>query len=349
MSLNELNRKAIKRRGSPQEKAAKKSVERKHGPTEENYQFDYASNYRDVEKFSLCKRFLANEVGKQFGECANIIEHGEHFQFFAPDHPDDDDWNDPDIGPRVRMEYGTEYSAFIKQKSVYDTKCAQVYHLIWSKCTMAMRNAVKEHEEFEIWDRRKDALSLWLRIVDISMNGTGAPENDSKKINEARHRFDRVHQRQNESVGDFYNRFNENYDAMVAQGASLIQIIIPNGLNAQQLRNLRERQAEEEELMKAMSFLNKLDKLRFSGLMDDLENAKQFGRDEYPETLVEAYAMANRYRKNGLRVDLASRGGVERYDAAFTTSTDEKRAPKDKKGKNKSKDKKDNVKCYHCN
>ena len=276
MSLSELNKKAVKRRGTPQAAGSKKTFERKTGVTAENYQFDY-SNYRDVEKFSLCKKLLYTEVGKQFGECANIIEHGEHFNFFAPDRPDPDDWEDPIEGPRVRMEYGTEYAAFIKRKSVYDARCAQVYHLIWSKCTTAMKNAVKEHEDFVIWDRQQDALPLWLRIADISMNGTGLPENDSKRINEARHRFDRVHQRQNESVGDFYNRYNENYDALVSQGARLIQVLIPDDLNEDQsslnFQTIREEQNQYEEEMKAMSFLNKLDRTRFSTLLDDLENA----------------------------------------------------------------------------
>ena len=347
MSLSELNKKAKMSRGA-QSQNKRKFSESRQGPTEQKYQFDYSSNYRDVEKFSVCRRLLASEVGKAFGEAANIIEHGEHFVFFPPDYPDDDEWNDPDVGPRVRMEYGTEYSAYVKLKTAYDTKCAQVYHLIWSKCTISMQNAVKEHADFNVWDRHKDVLNLWLRIVDISMNGTGAAENESKRINEAKHRFDRVHQRQNESVGEFYYRFNENYDAMVSQGAHLVQPLIPGGLTNEQLQEIFELHAEQEELLKSMSFLNKLDKIRYSGLMDDLDNAKQFGRDEYPKTLVDAYSLANRYRKNGVRIDSASRGRVERYDAAFVTADGRKSSNATKNEKKQQKEAKSNVTCYHC-
>ncbi|MGK4422370.1 hypothetical protein ACSLVQ_29390, partial [Klebsiella pneumoniae] len=84
--------------------------------------------------------------------------------------------------------------------------------------------------------------------------------------------------------------FNENYDAMVAQGAQLIQMFVPEGLDEDLLREMRNEHRQNEEEMKAMSFLNKLDKSRFSTLLDDLENAKQMGRDEYPTTLVDAYA-----------------------------------------------------------
>lgn len=347
MSLSELNKKAKMSRGA-QSQNKRKFSESRQGPTEQKYQFDYSSNYRDVEKFSVCRRLLASEVGKAFGEAANIIEHGEHFVFFPPDYPDDDEWNDPDVGPRVRMEYGTEYSAYVKLKTAYDTKCAQVYHLIWSKCTIAMQNAVKEHADFNVWDRHKDVLNLWLRIVDISMNGTGAAENDSKRINEAKHRFERVHQRQSESVGEFYYRFNENYDAMVSQGVHLVQPLIPGGLTNEQLQEIFDLHAEQEELLKSMSFLNKLDKIRYSGLMDDLDNAKQFGRDEYPKTLVDAYSLANRYRKNGVRIDSASRGRVERYDAAFVTADGRKSSNANKNEKKQQKEAKSNVTCYHC-
>jgi hypothetical protein len=296
----------------------------------------------------LNKKFLHSEIGKALGEVANIVAYGEHFVFYAPDRPDPVDWEDEFDGPRVRLEYSTEYSQFIKRKSMYESKCTQAYHMMKARCSPSMWNAVKEHPDFQQWDREQDALALWLRIQDISLNGTGLPENDSKKKNEARHRFDRVHQKQNESVGDFYSRFIEHYDAMVSQGANLIQLMIPEGLEGELLEEVYAQHRVDEEAMKAISFLNKLDKSRFSTLLDDLENAKQFGRDEYPTTVVDAYAMANRYRKNGSRLDTLHRGRADRYDAAFA-ATESKGNPKGNKGNKGQKDKKkDGVNCYHC-
>ena len=69
--------------------------------------------------------------------------------------------------------------------------------------------------------------------------------------------------------------------------------------------------------------------------------------DEYPTTLVDAYAMANRYRKNGSRLDSLQRDKSERYDAAFAANG-EKGSDKGNKGKKAHHDKKDGVKCYHC-
>jgi hypothetical protein len=245
MSANQ-NIKVAKRRGTPRAAGGQKVSERKSGITETNYQFDY-SNFRDVEKFSLNKKFLHSEIGKALGEVANIIAYGEHFVFYAPDRPDPADWEDEFDGPRVKLEYSTEYGQFIKRKSAYESKCTQAYHMMKARCSPSMWNAIKEHPDFEQWDRDQDALSLWLRIQDISLNGTGLPENDSKKKNEARHRYDRVHQRQNESVGDFYSRFMEHYDAMVSQGAYLIQIIIPEDLDEDQLEEVRDQHRVDDE------------------------------------------------------------------------------------------------------
>lgn len=178
-------------RGTPHAKGHRKPADfrKPAGSNENNYSFDYSTNVRDVERFSTYKRLFTIEVGKQFGECASIIEHGEHFGIYRPDVPSDLEWNHQENGPRVRMEYGTDYAAYVKQKASYDSKCTQLYHLIWSKCTVAMRNAVKEHPEYEAWDRNKDALQLWIRVNHISLNGTGEEENNTKKINEARHRL----------------------------------------------------------------------------------------------------------------------------------------------------------------
>ena len=117
MSLAELNKKAQKQRGTPQTSGSRKNADRRSGVTQENYRFDHG-NFRDVEKFSANKKMLHKDLGTQLGEVAHIVEYGEHFTFFAPDYPDPDDWDDPVEGPRVRMEYGTEFGAYIKRKSV---------------------------------------------------------------------------------------------------------------------------------------------------------------------------------------------------------------------------------------
>ena len=359
MSLKKLVEKANPRKPKGNHKAADKqnNQPRRGTPSAENYCFDYNVNYRDTEKFSLCKRLLSAEIRSRFGEPVAIIDHGEHYAFYPPDEPDPEEWQDPERREIVKIQYGADYQTFIRQKAQYDDRCIQVYHVIWSRCSTAMRNAIKQNPDFERWDRESNALALWLCVVNISMNGVGLPENDVKKQNEARHRFDRMRQRPQESTGDFYDRFTEHYDAMLAQGAMLLETFYPTIEDETEEQRL-EREAFEaeartkEEAMKAMSFLTKLDRLRFQRLLDDLENAFQFGRDEYPTDLTLAYALASRYVDRGARVDgLVNKG--EKYNAAFVaphTKGDQKKldanTPPGNKGKGKDKGK--GPKCFHC-
>jgi len=273
MSLAKLAAKARARTQPKDQRSGQKPAVKKSIINEDNYFFDFSINYRDVEKFALCKRLLSNQVGKVYGECSCIIDYGEHFVFIQPTPPGPEDLEDDFNGTLVKMQYQAAYSNYIKRRTEYISRCSQVYHLIWSKCTTAMQNAVKQDPNFPVWDQEKNALELWLKITFISINGTGVPENNAKRINEARHRFDRVHQRKDETVGDFYDRFNQNYDAMISCGAYLYQYHIPDAADPEIRQEIRAHGTTQEEEMQAIAFLNKLDRNRFGSLRDELDNA----------------------------------------------------------------------------
>ena len=304
MSLADLAKKAAEHKGKGGQKAKDGAKpDRKPGITKENYQFDYSVNVKNIETFTLAKRFLTNDIGETYGEHSTIIESGAHFMMFAPDTPQPAELEDPVNGEIVRMQYKTEYANYIRKKADYDAKCIQLWHFIYAKCTIAMKNALKQYNNWTVINNTKDALALWLAIVDISVNGTDTAEPSAKRVMEALHRFDRLHQKTTESVAEFYDRFNENYDAMVAQGAKLYNVTIPEGIDPEAEAEARVEANEREELMKAMGFLNKLDRTRFKGMIDDLVNSSHRGRDEYPKTLIAAFIMASNYKENGLRVD----------------------------------------------
>jgi hypothetical protein len=334
MSLAKLASKAKNAgKGVPKSKSA--FVPRRAEPTHENYSFDFCVNYRDVEKFTRNKKLLSAEIGSKFGDAATVIDYGVHKEFNLPDI-DPADLQDPNTGEIRRIQFQAETQNVVKSRQDYDNKCAQIYHIVWSKCTISMQNAIKQDPDFDDYDLARDPVRLWLRIVDISLNGIGLPENDEKKINEARHRFDRIAQKKDETVGLFYERFNVFYDAMVNQGAQLYQIIIPANVPADIQDVLRQEAANREEKAKAMAFLNKLDKSRFGGMLDELDNAYQNNRDEYPDTLVQAFNKASRYKKDGRFVDgmMSSKQEID-FSAVYATVKEEKGKQSNKEGKEK--------------
>jgi hypothetical protein len=182
-----------------------------------------------------------------------------------------------------------------------------------------MQHAIKMDVDFPVYERVKDPVRLWTRIFDVSMNGTGIPENEATRLENARYRFDKISQKPTETVGEFYQRFLQHYDAMVGQGALLYNVIIPAGLTAEQQAEITAEQELKEEALKATSFIKKLDG-RFKTMRDELNNAYDMGRDEHPDTLNAAFTMASRRRENGRLVDSQIKDRADLHGAAFVAA-----------------------------
>ncbi|NBR23750.1 MAG: hypothetical protein EBU08_08270, partial [Micrococcales bacterium] len=234
---------------------------------------DY-SGKRDPQKFDRISRALSSYVTRLMGWNGSIFENGVEHEFEEIEQPDEDeltDENDPHHFASAMYIEAMKH----RMKSVreYETNKPKVYAIIWGQCTDAMLHKIREAENFDEFDLAKDPLLLWSRIQEILLTGAGENQNPVKVQIEAKREFARMHQYRTETVGDFYQRFIVEQQALEAAE-------IPIGTPEEQ----------------AMEFLNKLDRNRFGPLMADLENAMAAGRDEYPTTLNEAMTRAARYK-----------------------------------------------------
>ncbi len=162
-------------------------------------------------------------------------------------------------------------------------------------------------------DTEKYPLLLWNLVQTISLSGSTV-DNQAKRRQDAKTRFNRLAQGQSEAIGAFYERYEVEQRALVSAGAVI-------GDAAEQ----------------AMDFLSKIDKRRYAGLLADLENSFSLGRDEYLVTVVvAAYQLALNRRDSHTSYGVA----IDTRDV-LTTATD----GNDKHGKKKnSKDKSKNCK-----
>jgi hypothetical protein len=150
------------------------------------------------------------------------------------------------------------------------------------------------------------------------MNGTAVADDAEKRIIDANRRFQTFRQQNKETVGEFYERFEVEYEAFLGSGAKLVHIEIPAAMPEHDAELLHDEIGRREEKQKALLFMNKLDRSRFGGMVDELQNAFDRGRNEYPITLNAAYQMAINYRENGRRVDSVVQV-KDQYGAAFVT------------------------------
>jgi len=194
----------------------------------------------------------------------------------------------------VKAAYIEDMKELKKKTSAYNDNKPKVYAIIWGQCTSAMHHKIREDPDFNAFDAAKDPLLLLGRIQEILLTGAGQFQNEIKLKLEAKRDFDRMRQYRNESVGDFYQRYLVEQQALTATGIDL---------------------ASDEE--QAIDFLNKLDVVRFASLLADLENATQAGRDEYPTNVNEAMTRAVNYK-----IVLNRYNGNENSAVVYATTAD---------------------------
>jgi hypothetical protein len=154
-----------------------------------------------------------------------------------------------------------------------------------------MQHKIMENEDFTEFDAQKNPLPLWQAITQICLDGVRPRENETKRRREAVERFNRVRQQPTESLGNFYERFRSEHEALEAVGAQLVIRVGNEPEDPDQLAEFRQDINKQVESELAMNFLFKLDVKRYKNMLDDLENALNAGRDEYPTNLVAAYQM----------------------------------------------------------
>jgi hypothetical protein len=187
-----------------------------------------------------------------------------------------------------------------------------------------------EFDDCADFDISKDPLPLWKRIAQSCIDGSSKRENTTKKKMEARERFFRLRQGPLESVGDFYERFKSEAEFLEQSEAWFVPASKPLPDDPEVLAEYLKKLEEENDKELAMAFLLKLDRKRFKGLLDELENSLSSGRDEYPTTVVGAYTLAIHRKEGGVSVASASLkpSAVPSSDVAFAAHNSERNKTK---------------------
>lgn len=229
---------------------------------------------RNPKAYDEAAQKLETYITTSYGWNGHIFNHLADYEFAELDEVDDDDFT-PENDPNgfAKASHLEDLKDRKKKINKYNDNKPKVYAIIWSQCTNAMQHKIREDENFGDFDATKDPLRLWGRIQEILLTGAGQFQNQIKVRLEAKRDFDRMRQYKNESVGDFYQRYLVEQQALTAS-----EIELPD---------------DEEQ---AMDFINKLDVLRFASLLADLDNATQAGRDEYPKSVSEAMTRAINYK-----------------------------------------------------
>ena len=95
---------------------------------------------------------------------------------------------------------------------------------MWKHCTMQLQNSLRAMEDFEDIDASEDVVMLWKDIKRICTVGLMNNADLDKVQRDADFRFQGVHQRYNERVSAFYDRYLQECEAWISAGNRFIEV-----------------------------------------------------------------------------------------------------------------------------
>lgn len=231
---------------------------------------DYQEGRVNAARFAQASKKMSDYLAVKYGRNAYIIENPEmEYRFPRPVlSSQDDEESDEEFASRKLM-YNKELELYVKRKAEYEDNKPKVYAIIWRQCTNSMRHKVQESTDYNCFNETKDPRALWNTIKDICLSGRTIATNPAKRAQDAMDRFYRFRQFNGESIGDFYERFLGELDALEYAECDV---------------------GDDEK--QAQAFLNKLDRRKYGKMMEDLNNSLTMGSDLYPRTVLDAYQMA---------------------------------------------------------
>jgi uncharacterized CHY-type Zn-finger protein len=183
--------------------------------------FDYNHERREISKYHTAK----NVRGLKIQLC------GPYYKLWRrtghPSSPDPDTLtpeNDPYGIQKDR--YKDKLRAHDKKLEKYEQDKQNVYSLVWGLCTHNMQNMLRNVEHFGEWSREKDFMTLWGSIVVLSVIRGDINEDEDQRKNHAKIRFSHIRQFQDESVGDFYVRFEQEVEVFESAGNEFVESFI---------------------------------------------------------------------------------------------------------------------------
>ena len=290
---------------------------------EDNFMFEIYTEKIKSTKFNNAKRMLISYVGTRYPDVKMIFSHDVDKVYEYPEVPVIVRGEDPHNFIKDKYKKGVEI--VMRNEDEYKRNKKLTYALLWKHCTMQLQNSLRAMEDFEDIDASEDVVMLWKEIKRICTVGLMNNADPDKVQRDADFRFQGVHQRYNEPVSAFYDRYLQECEAWISAGNRFIEVEYlkegegPVNENDPSLVQAKAKVQEKAERKQAMIFLSKLDRARFTTLNDELSNDLSKGVNSYPNNIAEAMQLAQNYRTDGKAIEDLMVQGVHHEAGAYST------------------------------
>ena len=196
---------------------------------------------------------------------------------------------------------------------------SKIFGLIWGQCSVGLQAVIRHMDEYNTKKEGQDVIWL-LKQVKVSTSGLDEKTNKFLQYHQAILRFWNMRQKPEESTDAYFKRYNSLLQTLEFAGGShifysddLVDKDIQVGENPNRNPTKKEKEACEERV-KAMCLMQRSDPNRFAPLLEELKNSSFLGKDDYPKTAAEAYALLLR---RASPVPSGNRGGGGRHGVQF--------------------------------
>ena len=257
------------------------------------------SNSGQGEQFSETTKKLASYSGRTCKEPQDIRLAIEEVKEVSIPIPTERSITDTTLKAKL---YEKDIEIWSKRESLYRQNKSSLYSVALGQCSEGMRAKLEADSTFEGINTGSDLIELLKLIRKVSF------AYESKKY---------PYLAAYNSIRSLYGNYQKNYssvDSYLETFQNLVQvsdhcggnfglhsklindILTKAGITSPTDDQQRAAETESKEKYLAMAFLCGLNKEKYQGLMDDLSNSFLNGRDEYPETVVEAHSLVLHWR-----------------------------------------------------
>ena len=310
----------------------------------DGYIFDCTTHKQTDQFIETCEK-IATYVGSNYANVMDIKRVVEEIRkpVLTP-VPGNIDTNTATALERRIWE--KEVDNYVKRKAQLDMNIGKLFSLIWGQCSPAMQAEVKTSNA---WDNVKDEQDA-VGILEIIKSITYNFEMQMKKpvaLFKAYSKFYAQHQKRNQDPADYLEKFTNSVDVIEASGGHLGEdpLLISQALdelgideNTATPGQKEQARVKAREGFLAICFIQTLDRSRYGSMIEDLENDYTAGDDKYPETVVDAYNRALRYKRDPKLLTKLLSPGTQEELAFIQKKREPFKSPFNKKG----------VHCYVC-
>jgi len=200
-----------------------------------------------------------------------------------------------------------------------------LFSIIWGQVSDTLKHRIQVLDDFKRMNSEGDSLALLAALRDQAFNFQ-SQKDQAQALQEAVRRFYLISQGKTDSCQTYMDRYENGIQVIKHIGGELpvYNSLVDSNLKARGLDRDTATAAEIEKSEKtarerqlAMGYILGCDRVRYSKHIEDLENQHTQGIKSFPQTLSEAYTLANNW-KNG--ASAVQNHGVS-DGVMFTTTT----------------------------